>query len=157
MLTAQIMRNFRIVRDWVDAGYFETDSLRQLRDDVVAAIRAGRLVAICGPVGSGKTMMMNRLQHDIAADKDIIVARSLSVDKPRVALPNLIMALFLDISGDPTLKAPTQPERRERLLQEMVRKARYDAKTHRRRHPPVLTTRDIAKRQEKRIEGAMNS
>ena len=124
MLTAQIMRNFRIVRDWVDAGYFETDSLRQLRDDVVAAIRAGRLVAICGPVGSGKTMMMNRLQHDIAADKDIIVARSLSVDKPRVALPNLIMALFLDISGDPTLKAPTQPERRERLLQEMVRKAR---------------------------------
>ena len=92
MLTAQTMRNFRIVRDWVDAGYFETDSLRQLRDDVVAAIRAGRLVAICGPVGSGKTMMMNRLQHDIAADKDIIVARSLSVDKPRVALPNLIMA-----------------------------------------------------------------
>ena len=124
MLTAQIMRNFRIVRDWADAGYFETDSLRQLRDDVAAAIRAGRLVAICGPVGSGKTMMMNRLQHDIAADKDIIVARSLSVDKPRVTLPNLVMALFLDISGDPNLKAPSQPERRERLLQEIVRKAR---------------------------------
>ena len=107
MLTAQIMRNFRIVRDWADAGYFETDSLRQLRDDVTGAIHAGRLVAICGPVGSGKTMMMNRLQHDIAAGKDIIVARSLSVDKPRVALPNLVMALFLDISGDPNLKAPT--------------------------------------------------
>lgn len=93
MLTAQIMRNFRIVRDWADAGYFETDSLRQLRDDVAGAIHAGRLVAICGPVGSGKTMMMNRLQHDIAAGKDIIVARSLSVDKPRVTLPNLVMAL----------------------------------------------------------------
>ena len=52
------------------------------------------------------------------------VARSLSVDKPRVASPNLVMALFLDISGDPNLKAPTQPERRERLLQEIVRKAR---------------------------------
>ncbi|MDE2988517.1 MAG: AAA family ATPase [Chloroflexota bacterium] len=118
------MRNFRILRDWADAGYFETDSLRQLRDDVAAAIRAGRLVAICGPVGSGKTMMMNRLQHDIAAEKDIIVARSLSVDKQRVTLRNLIMALFLDISGDPHLKAPAQPERRERLLQEMVRKVR---------------------------------
>lgn len=124
MLTAQIMRHFRIIRDWVDAGYFETDSLRQLHDDVVAAIRAGRLVAICGPVGSGKTMTVNRLQHDIAADKEIIVARSLSVDKQRVTLRNLIMALFLDISGDPHLKAPAQPERRERLLQEMVRKAR---------------------------------
>ena len=52
MLTAQIMRRFRIVTHWVDAGYFETESLRQLRDDVLAAIRAGRLVAICGPVGS---------------------------------------------------------------------------------------------------------
>ena len=87
MLTARIMRHFRIVTDWAEAGYFETDSLRQLRDDVIAAIRAGRLVAICGPVGSGKTMMMNRLQNDISADKDIIVARSLSVDKPRVTLP----------------------------------------------------------------------
>ena len=77
------MRHFRIVTDWVDAGYFETDSLRQLRDDVVAAIRAGRLVAICGPVGSGMTMMMNRQQNDISAEKNIIVARSLSVDKPR--------------------------------------------------------------------------
>ena len=57
MLTARIMRHFRIVTDRVAAGYFETDSLRQLRDDVVAAIRAGRRVAICGPVGSGKTMM----------------------------------------------------------------------------------------------------
>ena len=118
------MRHFRIVTDWVDAGYFETDSLRQLRDDVVAAIRAGRLVAICGPVGSGKTMMMNRQQNDIRADKDIIVARSLSVDKPRVTLPNLILALSLDVSTDPNLKAPAQPERREHLLQEMVSKAR---------------------------------
>ena len=124
MLTAQIMRRFRIVTHWMDAGYFETESLRQLREDVLAAIRAGRLVAICGPVGSGKTMMMNRLQDDISAGKDIIVARSLSVDKPRVTLPNLIMALFLDVSADPTLKAPAQPERRERLLQERVRKAR---------------------------------
>ena len=34
-----------------------------------------------------------------------------------------ITALFLDISGDPDMKVPTRPERRERLLQEAVRKA----------------------------------
>ena len=51
-------------------------------------------------------MMMNRLQDDIGAEKDIIVARSLSVDKPRVTLPNLIMALFHDVSADLNLKAP---------------------------------------------------
>ena len=44
MLTAQIIRHFRIVTDWANASYFETDSLRQLRDDVVAVIPAGRLV-----------------------------------------------------------------------------------------------------------------
>lgn len=124
MLTAQIMQHFRIIKDWTDAGYFETKSLRQLRDDVIAAISAGRLIAICGSVGSGKTLMMNRLQADIAADKKIIVARSLSVDKPRVVLPNLIMALFLDVTGDANFKTPTQPERRERLLQELLRKMR---------------------------------
>ena len=130
MLTARILRHFRIVTDRVAAGYFETDSLRQLRDDVVAAIRAGSRVAICGPVGSGKTMMINRLQNDIRA-KDIIVARSLSVDKPRVTLPNLIMALFLDVSANPNLRAPAQPGRRKRLLQKMVSKATAHRAVHR--------------------------
>ena len=68
--------------------------------------------------------MINHLQNQIAIDKRIIVARSLSVDKPRVVLPALITALFLDITSDPDMKVPTQPERRERLLQEAVRKAK---------------------------------
>ena len=51
-------------------------------------------------------------------------SRSLSVDKPRVTLSNLIMALFRDVSANPNLQAPALPERRKRLLQEMVRKAR---------------------------------
>lgn len=124
MLTAQTMKRFRVAKDWLNAGYFETPRLIQLQDDVRAAILAGRLVAICGPVGSGKTVMVNRLQERLAVEKTMIVARSLSVDKPRVALPSLVTALFLDVSGDATLKAPTQPERRERLLQELIRKTR---------------------------------
>lgn len=124
MLTAQTMRRFRIARDWSNAGFFETTRLTQLQDDVRAAILAGKLVAISGPVGSGKTMMINRLQDRLTEERTMIVARSLSVDKPRVALPSLITALFLDVSGDATMKAPTQPEKRERLLQELIRKAR---------------------------------
>ncbi|WP_082386778.1 ExeA family protein [Salipiger thiooxidans] len=118
------MKHFRIERPWNQAGYFETERLTQFREDVMAAIMAGHLIAISGPVGVGKTVMINRLQEQITADKKIIVARSLSVDKPRVVLPALITALFLDISGDPDMKVPTQPERRERLLQEAVRKAK---------------------------------
>lgn len=118
------MKHFRIERPWNQAGYFETERLTQFREDVMAAIMAGHLIAISGPVGAGKTVMINRLQEQITADKKIIVARSRSVDKPRVVLPALITALFLDISGDPDMKVPIQPERRERLLQEAVRKAK---------------------------------
>lgn len=124
MLSRQVMKHFRIERPWNQAGYFETERLTHFREDVMAAIMAGHLIAISGPVGAGKTVMINRLQEQIKADKKIIVARSLSVDKPRVVLPALITALFLDISGDPDMKVPTQPERRERLLQEAVRKAK---------------------------------
>lgn len=107
------MQHFHIERVWSQAGYFETERLVQFREDVMAAIMAGDLIAISGPVGVGKTVMINRLQDQITADKKIIVARSLSVDKPRVVLPALITALFLDITGDPDMKVPTQPERRE--------------------------------------------
>lgn len=124
MLNRQIMKHFHLERAWSQAGYFETERLGQFREDVLAAIMAGELVAISGPVGVGKTVMINHLQNQIAIDKRIIVARSLSVDKPRVVLPALITALFLDITSDPDIKVPTQPERRERLLQEAVRKAK---------------------------------
>ena len=85
---------------------------------------AGRLIAVSGPVGVGKTAMIQQLQQKIVAEKKVIFARSLSVDKPRVALPALMTALFLDISGDPDMKVPTQPERRERLLQEAIKDAK---------------------------------
>lgn len=124
MLSRQIMEHFRIKLHWNQAGYFETERLSQFREDVMTAIIGGHLVAITGPIGVGKTVMINRLQDEITANKKIIVARSLSVDKPRVVLPALITALFLDLSGDPEMKVPTQPERRERLLLETVRKAK---------------------------------
>lgn len=126
MLNRQVMKHFHIEKPWNQAGYYETERLAQFREDVTAAIMAGNLIAISGPVGVGKTVMITHLQDQLTAarKKKVIVARSLSVDKPRVALSALITALFLDISGDPDMKVPTRPERRERLLQEAVRKAK---------------------------------
>jgi len=124
MLSSQIMQHFRIVKDWSSAGYFETAQLQQFERDIRMAVLSGKLIAITGAVGAGKTAMLSRLQDRIASDKKIIVARSLSVDKQRLILPSLITALFLDISGDPEMKVPTQPERRERMLQDQIRAAR---------------------------------
>ncbi len=124
MLTAKIMRQFHIERDWARAGYFETARAKEISADIRAAIMAGKLVAVSGPVGVGKTAMVKQLRQNIVAEKKVIYARSLSIDKPRVVLPALMTALFLDISGDPDMKVPTQAERRERLLQEAIKAAK---------------------------------
>lgn len=124
MLSSQVMRHFRIAKDWTQAGYFETAKLQQFESDLRAAIMAGQLIAVTGPVGAGKTAMLNRLKQRIRAERKFIAVRSLSVDKPRLSLPYLITALFLDISGDPEMKIPSQPERRERMLQDQIRAAR---------------------------------
>lgn len=124
MLTADIMSHFGIEKDWQAAGFFETAQHKQLTNNVRNAIFAGRLVAITGPTGVGKTMTLNRLQAELAADRKYIVARSLSIEKSRLLLPALMTALFLDVSDDLETKVPTQPEKRERLLQELFRKQR---------------------------------
>lgn len=124
MLGSQIMQHFRIARHWAQAGYYESAKLEQFEGDLRAAIMAGQLIAVTGPVGAGKTAMLTRLKKHIRTERKIIVVRSLSVDKPRLTIPYLINALFLDITGDPEMKVPNQPERRERILQDLIRAAR---------------------------------
>lgn len=124
MLTADIRNFYGIAKDWAAAGFFETAWHRRLAADIRTTVLAGRLVSLTGVVGVGKTSLLNRLHADLAKSNNIIVARSLSVDKQRVTLPALLTALFLDVSGDIDAKVPAQNEKRERKLQELIRKSR---------------------------------
>jgi len=121
MLT-EVLDHFGLARDLLVAGYFETDHHRQLIKEVRAAIFAGRLIAVAGVVGSGKTML-RRLQEELAREGKVIVAKSLSVDKDRTTIPTLT-ALFHDLSPDKEPKIPSQGEKRERELQQLVRRGR---------------------------------
>lgn len=123
MLT-EVMEHFGLARDLLTAGYYETEHHRQLAKDVRAAILAGRLVAVAGVVGSGKTVMLRRLQEDLGREGKVTVAKSLSVDKDRTTIPTLITALFHDLSPDKDPKIPTLGEKRERELQQLVRRGR---------------------------------
>lgn len=67
MLT-EVMEHFRLERDLLMAGYYETDHHRQLIKDVKASILAGRLVAVAGVVGSGKTVLLRRIQDKLTRD-----------------------------------------------------------------------------------------
>lgn len=123
MLT-EVLDHFGLARDVLLAGYFETDHHRQLIKEVRAAILTGRLIAVSGVVGSGKTMLLRRLQEELVREGKVIVAKSLSVDKDRTTIPTLITALFHDLSPDKEPKIPSQGEKRERELQQLVRRGR---------------------------------
>ena len=85
-------------------------------------IRAGKLVTLSGIVGCGKTTMLRRIQDTLAQDKEILVSKSLSVEKSQLSLPVLINALFYDLAIEKDFKIPTQPEKRERVLRDLIRK-----------------------------------
>jgi len=85
-------------------------------------IRAGKLVTLSGIVGCGKTTMLRRIQETLAQDKEILVSKSLWVEKSQLSLPVLINALFYDLAIEKDFKIPTQPEKRERVLRDLIRK-----------------------------------
>jgi type II secretory pathway predicted ATPase ExeA len=85
------------------------------------AIRQGKLIAVTVMVGSGKTTTLKKIRENLAAEGEIIVSKSLSVEKSRVTLSTLIMALFYDLSSEKDITIPTQSEKRERKLQSLVK------------------------------------
>ncbi len=123
MLT-EVMEHFGLARDLHTAGFYETPHHKQVLKEIRAALPGGRLIAVTGLIGSGKTVFMRRLYADLGREGRITVSRSLSIDKGRVSLTNLVAALFYDMSPDKDPSIPTQGERRERALQALVRQGR---------------------------------
>ena len=120
MLNAEIMAQYRLVKDWRNAGFYETENHRQIGRAVRTGLGSGRLIAITGPIGAGKTVFLHRLQDEIAGERKVVVAESLSVDADRTTVPTLIAALFYDLPQEKDLKIPTQGEKRERELRKLV-------------------------------------
>ncbi|WP_244136241.1 ExeA family protein [Burkholderia vietnamiensis] len=106
------------------AGYYETEHHKELMKDIRGAIGEGRLIAVCGVVGSGKTVLLRRLQQALDEEKKVTVSKSLAIEKQSIKLATLISALFYDLSADKQVQIPKQGERRERQLQELVKKGK---------------------------------
>ncbi|EAQ6169433.1 AAA family ATPase, partial [Salmonella enterica] len=123
-MRVEVMEHYGLTQSIESAGYYETAHHKQLMKDIKGAIREGRLIAVCGVVGSGKTVTLRRLQQQLMDENKIIVARSLSVDKQSVRLATLINALFYDLAQDKQVQIPKQGERRERELQGLVKKGK---------------------------------
>ena len=119
-MLGEVMAYYGITRSLRAAGDFETEHHRRVSQELDAAIRRGELIALCGIVGCGKTTLLARTRDALQQEGQILVSRSLAVDKVQVNLKTLIMALFYDLSVEDEVKVPTQAERRERLLLSLI-------------------------------------
>jgi type II secretory pathway predicted ATPase ExeA len=123
MLT-EVMQHYGLASPPIDAGFFETEHHAQVSRDIQAAIMRGRLIALTAIIGSGKTILSQRLRAELEQENKVIVSRSLSLDKAKIAMPLLIAALFYDLSTEKTVTISNNSERRERDLQELFRRAK---------------------------------
>ncbi|MGH2412889.1 MAG: AAA family ATPase [Microcystaceae cyanobacterium] len=123
-MLSEVMEYYGFKNPLDHLGYFETEHHAHLVKELKIVIGQGRLVALAGVVGCGKTTTLQRLMMNLAQSKEVIVSRSLTVESERVKLGTLITALFYDLSTEKDFKAPTQPETRERKLLELMQKRR---------------------------------
>jgi type II secretory pathway predicted ATPase ExeA len=121
---SEVMEFFGLEKELDHLGFFETASQKHLAKELTISIAQGRLIAISGVVGSGKTTFLQKLMADLTKRKEVVVSRSLTVESDKVHLVTLITALFYDLSPDKVEKIPSSSEKRERLLLELIKKAR---------------------------------
>ena len=121
-MLSDVRNYYGLARDFGQAGYFETEHSEQIVSELKLEIKAGKLVALSGIVGCGKTTMLRRIQEALSQDKEILASKSLSLEKSQISLATLIMALFYDLATEKDFKIPTQPERRERALRDLIKK-----------------------------------
>jgi type II secretory pathway predicted ATPase ExeA len=118
----EIMEHYNIIQDFRNAEFHESEEHRQILREIEASLHHGSFMVLSGIVGCGKTTTLNRLQQKLTEKGDVLVAKSMSVDKERVSLSTLLLAMFYDLATEKDFVIPTQSERRERALRELIRK-----------------------------------
>lgn len=121
-MLSEIMDFYGLSKELRNPGYFETEHHAQIFKEIKSAIKLGKLIALSGIVGCGKTAALRRLQEVLRKENDVLVSQSLSVDRDKVNLGTLIMALFYDLATEKGFSVPTQSEKRERKLRDLIKK-----------------------------------
>lgn len=116
------MQYYGLNKDLDKADYFETEVFKKTLLNLTAAIQSGGIIALTGIVGVGKTVALRQMQQSLKDDSRVLVSKAMATDKRRVNINTLYMALFSDLPTAKDFKIPTQPEKRERRLQELIRK-----------------------------------
>lgn len=127
-MLSDVMNYFNLSGEFDQAGYYDTENHRYLIKEMSAAIKKGRIIALAGIVGCGKTKLLQQLRHTLKQENAVVVARSLAVDKARVNLAVLMRAIAYDLATDEkAVNLPRQPEDREHRVVELIAKHKKPA------------------------------
>jgi type II secretory pathway predicted ATPase ExeA len=119
---SEAMAFYGLHRDFEHAGYFPTPHNEKIFDALKVAIRQGKLIVLSGIVGCGKSKLLRRIQDDLRRENQILVSKSLALTKDRVTVDTLVVAMFHDLSTQREVSIPSQAEKRERKLVELISK-----------------------------------
>ena len=121
-MLSDVMAHFGLTKSLRHVDYFETEHHRQLLKDLKAAIHEGGIVALTGVVGSGKTVLLWRMQDQLRHEGQIEVSESLVFDVPRVTLSTLKLALYYDLATEKDGDLTGKPEKSERALLKVMQR-----------------------------------
>lgn len=125
-MSKKMMEFFHLKKRFEDAGYYESEHHQLIFHEISDAVKLGRLIVLSGIIGSGKTTLLKNIQKRMKHEKDVLIAKSLSLEKDKITLTVLITALFYDLwtDTDKEIKIPSQPEKRVRSLRDIVARAK---------------------------------
>lgn len=104
-MLSEVMAHYGLTRELDHVSYFEMAQHQHMMAEIKKTVKQGKLVAISGIVGCGKTTTLLRIQDLLPREQDMLVSKSLAVDKDRVNL-GTFLALFYDLSTEKEVKAP---------------------------------------------------
>jgi type II secretory pathway predicted ATPase ExeA len=117
-----VMEHFGLSKSFAQAEGFETDHHRQLLKDLKIAIYEGGIIALTGIVGSGKTVLLGRLQDQLRDEGQLEVSDSLTFTVQRVNLDTLKLALYYDLATEKDGDLTSKTEKSERALIRVMRR-----------------------------------
>src|SRR5919198_3147828 len=115
-----VMEYFGFRTSLKPVAYYESEYHQQLLQDLKAAIHGGGLVAFTGIVGSGKTVLLTRLQQQLRDEGQIEVCESLAFEVAKVTLTTLKLALYYDLATEKDGDITGKPEKSERALMKVM-------------------------------------
>jgi type II secretory pathway predicted ATPase ExeA len=117
-----VMEHFGLSKSLNPVAYYDSEYHQQVFKDLKAAIHEGGIVAFTGIVGSGKTLLLSRMQRHLREEGRIEVCESLVFDVPRVTLNTLKLALYYDLATEKDGDITGKPEKSERALMKVMQR-----------------------------------